>query len=61
MYSKPLVQRFGTFRELTRQGFTGATDGITFAGVTGSNCQQEITVGGMTTLVCIVGGGSGSL
>lgn len=27
MYSKPKVERFGTFRELTQSGFGGAGDG----------------------------------
>jgi len=27
MYSKPMVERFGTFRDLTRSGFGGAGDG----------------------------------
>ncbi len=61
MYSKPRVERFGTFRELTRQGFQGATDGVTFGGVTGNNCQNVISAGGLTTLVCIIGGGSTQL
>ncbi|MDQ6827757.1 MAG: lasso RiPP family leader peptide-containing protein [Gemmatimonadota bacterium] len=61
MYNKPRVERFGTFRELTQQGFQGASDGITFAGTNGNNCQNEFLVNGQTTLVCIVGGGSGTL
>ena len=28
MYQKPRVERFGTFRELTRLGFTGVSDGL---------------------------------
>ncbi len=58
VYSKPRVERFGTFRELTQQGFQGATDGITFNGVNGNNCQNVFLANGQTTLVCIVGGGS---
>ena len=54
MYNKPRVERFGTFRDLTRQGFQGTTDGLTFGGVTGSNCQNEILASGATTLVCII-------
>ncbi len=27
MYNKPMVERFGTFRELTQSGFGGAGDG----------------------------------
>ena len=29
VYEKPKVQRFGTFRELTQAGVTGACDGFT--------------------------------
>jgi hypothetical protein len=37
MYHKPRVQRFGTVRELTQVGFTGASDGYTITGpVTGN-------------------------
>lgn len=28
MYQKPRVERYGTFRELTRLGFTGTSDGL---------------------------------
>lgn len=36
MYEKPKLQRFGTFRELTLLGFTGASDGFTIVGPDGS-------------------------
>lgn len=26
-YTKPVVERFGTFREITREGFSGNADG----------------------------------
>jgi hypothetical protein len=58
MYQKPTVERFGTFRDLTQQGFNGANDGITFEGANGNNCQSVVTAGGQTTLTCVVGGGS---
>ena len=58
MYAKPSVQRFGTFRDLTRQGFDGAVDGASFGGTNGSNCQDFDISGGMTTLTCIIGSGS---
>ena len=29
MYEKPKVERFGSFRELTRVGFSGSCDGYT--------------------------------
>ena len=57
-YSKPSVQRFGTFRDLTRQGFHGAADGAMFGSTTGNNCQDFDVGGGMTTLTCIIGTGS---
>lgn len=40
MYSKPRVERFGTFRELTRVGFNGQSDGYTVNGVTDSGNDQ---------------------
>jgi hypothetical protein len=58
MYQKPTVERFGTFRDLTQQGFNGNNDGITFNGVNGNNCQDVDIGGGQTTLTCIVGGAS---
>jgi|GEM_PF-3364181 len=41
MYQKPRVERFGSFRELTLIGNTGAADGMFVAGVSpdGSNCR----------------------
>jgi hypothetical protein len=35
-YAKPLVQRFGTFREITREGFTGNVDGGLILGPDGN-------------------------
>jgi hypothetical protein len=35
-YAKPLVQRFGTFREITREGFTGTLDGGLILGPDGN-------------------------
>ncbi len=32
MYQKPRVERFGTVRELTLVGWSGATDGFTISG-----------------------------
>jgi hypothetical protein len=58
MYEKPRVERLGTFRELTKQGYNGANDGMTFAGTNGDNCQDFDVVNGMTTMTCIVGGAS---
>ena len=36
MYSKPGLERFGTFRELTRVGFNGSSDGLLITGPDGS-------------------------
>lgn len=35
-YSKPQVQRFGTFREITREGFVGNVDGGLILGPDGT-------------------------
>ena len=40
MYQKPKVERFGTFRELTRVGFNGTTDGFTICGVNGGTGNE---------------------
>ena len=32
MYEKPTVEKFGTFRDLTRLGFNGGSDGISIFG-----------------------------
>jgi hypothetical protein len=43
MYEKPRVERYGTFRELTRIGFNGRTDGFTVTnndtGDTSTGCE----------------------
>jgi hypothetical protein len=45
MYQKPSVERLGTFRELTRQGFpctekdTLSNDGITVVGIGAIGCH----------------------
>jgi hypothetical protein len=36
VYTKPTVTRYGTFRELTQLGFSGASDGFTIIGPDGS-------------------------
>jgi hypothetical protein len=46
MYSKPGLERFGTFRELTRVGFNGASDGLLIVGpdgvtVVGIGCDLQ--------------------
>ena len=35
-YTKPQVHRFGTFREITREGFTGNLDGGLILGPAGT-------------------------
>ena len=35
-YARPRVRRFGTFRDLTRQGFEGNTDGGLILGTDGT-------------------------
>lgn len=36
MYQKPRLERYGTLRELTKLGFTGADDGFTITGPDGA-------------------------
>jgi hypothetical protein len=38
MYSKPTLEKFGTFRELTQLGFFNASDGASGWGVTSPGC-----------------------
>lgn len=35
-YQKPTLEKFGTFRDLTRLGFSSASDGASICGVTTS-------------------------
>lgn len=35
MYSKPTVQKFGSFRELTQIGLSNASDGVSIWGISG--------------------------
>jgi len=37
VYQKPMIEKFGAFRELTRWGFTSASDGGSIMGVTVSD------------------------
>lgn len=40
MYARPVLQKFGTFRELTKLGNEGASDGATFQGIgTSVGCE----------------------
>jgi len=39
MYSKPAVQKFGSFRELTQLGFSSASDGASIWGISSPGCE----------------------
>ena len=54
MYSKPSLQRFGTFRDLTQFGCFGSSDlVIPGIGATDGNIPEIITIGGRkTTKIC---------
>lgn len=42
MYTKPTLEKFGTFRELTMLGFLGASDGqFIWGDASGNNCYIE--------------------
>ncbi len=44
MYQKPVIERFGTFRDLTLAGFAGTSDGVTFFGAnSGSSAGGSVT------------------
>lgn len=38
MYQKPHIEKFGSFRELTRVGAIGSSDGGTFRGASSVGC-----------------------
>lgn len=43
MYQKPLLQRFGTFRELTQLGLASSTDGASILGIgTSPGCSTDL-------------------
>lgn len=59
MYQKPRLDRFGSFRELTQVGFSGASDGTTFIGVTGGVATGSgCSIDGQGMMVCPPGGRS---
>lgn len=41
-YQKPLVEKFGSFRELTRFGLASATDGASIWGISSPGCSTTI-------------------
>ena len=53
-YEKPIITRFGSFREITRGGCNTPSDGKTFEGGTSVGNEPRITNG--TTDYCFVGG-----
>jgi len=59
MYQKPSISRFGTFRDLTRTGCTGTSDGFTVVGI-GTSVGSTPTIDGTagTTDICLRSGGS---
>lgn len=42
MYEKPVLQKYGTFRELTQLGMNGSTDGAAILGITSPGCSTSI-------------------
>jgi hypothetical protein len=42
-YQKPLVEKFGTFRELTQLGISSASDGASIFGIgTSPGCESRL-------------------
>jgi hypothetical protein len=58
MYQKPILQTFGTFRELTQAGCSGMSDGRTFEGTTGPSVGDTPRVTNGTTDFCFFARGS---
>lgn len=50
MYQKPLLQRYGSFRELTRWGFSSATDGGSIFGIGSPGCETDLSKWGYGTI-----------
>jgi hypothetical protein len=42
MYQKPVLERFGSFRELTQWGLSSASDGGSIFGIGSPGCQTTI-------------------
>ena len=40
-YQKPLVEKFGSFRELTQLGFASSTDGASIFGIGSPGCETR--------------------
>ena len=56
MYQKPSISRFGTFRDLTLAGCTGASDGFTAVGNTSVGSTPEVDPVAGTTDICLRSG-----
>jgi len=50
VYQKPVVEKFGTFRDLTRWGFSSATDGGSIFGIGSPGCETDLSDWGMGTI-----------
>jgi len=62
MYTKPMVQRFGSFRDLTQAGCRGVSDGAVFGNATADGTTPDFIVGSdgvTTTRYCFSGAPSG--
>ena len=57
MYKTPKLERFGTFRELTRWGFSSASDGGSILGIGSVGCQTDLSNwgGGTYSIKCPTG------
>lgn len=42
MYQKPLLQKFGSFRELTLLGLSSSTDGAVIFGIGSPGCSTDL-------------------
>lgn len=50
MYQKPSIQKYGTFRELTRWGLSSASDGGSILGIGSPGCQTDLSRWGYGTI-----------
>jgi hypothetical protein len=53
MYEAPVLERYGTFRELTKGGFSDINDG--FTANSNDNCKVELGAGpgGIDVITCL--------
>jgi hypothetical protein len=52
VYEKPSLQRFGTFRDLTRWGFASASDGGSILGISSPGCETDTGQWGVYRIGC---------